>query len=178
MEPLSYLRAIILPLAIVTVALSSPAQAESVLRVAMTAGDIPDWAGLPDQGSEGYRFVGYSLYEPLVNWDLSRSDVEAALSDGRRRHEGGMMAQPERESLKPPNAPQPPSASQGAPSRSRRSRRSRQTSTTPAVSAASSGARSPGTSAPERRATSATTSLSVDTITREKTPDCSAASTE
>jgi peptide/nickel transport system substrate-binding protein len=52
---------------------AAPAEAESVLRVAMTAGDVPDWAGLPDQGSEGYRFAGYSLYEPLVNWDLSRT---------------------------------------------------------------------------------------------------------
>jgi peptide/nickel transport system substrate-binding protein len=31
-----------------------PAQAESVLRVGMTAGDIPDWTGQPDQGFEGF----------------------------------------------------------------------------------------------------------------------------
>src|SRR5665213_3120685 len=80
MTPLSYLRNIVVPLAVATVALAGPVRAESVLRVAMTAGDVPDWAGLPDQGSEGYRFVGYSLYEPLVNWDLSRSDVEATLT--------------------------------------------------------------------------------------------------
>ena len=29
------------------------ARGESVLRVAMTAGDIPDWTGQPDQGFEG-----------------------------------------------------------------------------------------------------------------------------
>ena len=58
------------------------AQAESVLRVAMTAGDIPDWTGQPDQGFEGYRFVGWSLYDALINWDLSRSDREAALTPG------------------------------------------------------------------------------------------------
>src|SRR6202521_5992315 len=55
-----------------------PVRAESVLRVAMTAGDIPDWTGQPDQGFEGYRFVGWSLYDALINWDLSRSDVEAS----------------------------------------------------------------------------------------------------
>lgn len=53
------------------------AAAESVLRIAMTAGDIPDWAGEPDQGFEGYRFVGFNLYDGLVDWDLSRSDREA-----------------------------------------------------------------------------------------------------
>jgi peptide/nickel transport system substrate-binding protein len=53
------------------------AGAETVLRIAMTAGDIPDWAGQPDQGFEGYRFVGFTLYEGLVAWDLSRSDREA-----------------------------------------------------------------------------------------------------
>jgi peptide/nickel transport system substrate-binding protein len=63
-----------------TVAL--PARAETVLRVAMTAGDIPDWTGQPDQGFEGYRFVGWSLYDALINWDLSRSDVEAGLTPG------------------------------------------------------------------------------------------------
>ena len=59
-----------------------PASAESVLRIAMTAGDIPDWAGQPDQGFEGYRFVGFNLYDGLVNWDLSQSDKEAGLRPG------------------------------------------------------------------------------------------------
>src|ERR1700745_954727 len=58
------------------------ASAESVLRIAMTAGDIPDWTGQPDQGFEGYRFVGWSLYDALINWDLSRSDREAGLMPG------------------------------------------------------------------------------------------------
>src|SRR5689334_2617720 len=55
------------------------ARAETVLRVAMTAGDIPDWTGQPDQGFEGFRFVGWSLYDSFINWDLSRSDIEAPL---------------------------------------------------------------------------------------------------
>src|SRR6516165_3067231 len=58
------------------------ASAESVLRIAMTAGDIPDWTGQPDQGFEGYRFVGWSLYDALINWDLTRSDREAPLTPG------------------------------------------------------------------------------------------------
>ena len=35
----------------------------------MTAGDIPVTTGNPDQGFEGYRFVGYNLYDSLVLWD-------------------------------------------------------------------------------------------------------------
>jgi peptide/nickel transport system substrate-binding protein len=59
-----------------------PAQAESVLRVGMTAGDIPDWTGQPDQGFEGFRFVGWTLHDSFINWDLSRSDAEAPLRGG------------------------------------------------------------------------------------------------
>ncbi|OYU49233.1 MAG: ABC transporter substrate-binding protein [Rhizobiales bacterium PAR1] len=60
----------------------TPAKAESTLRVAMTAGDIPDVTGQPDQGFEGYRFVGYTLYDSLILWDLSKSDKEASLMPG------------------------------------------------------------------------------------------------
>ena len=40
----------------------------------MTAGDVPVTTRNSDQGFEGYRFVGYSLYDGLLLWDLSRSD--------------------------------------------------------------------------------------------------------
>lgn len=53
-----------------------------VLTVAMTVSDVPDWAGMPDQGFEGHRFVGYSLYEGLVSWDLSTSDQEVTIIPG------------------------------------------------------------------------------------------------
>lgn len=58
------------------------ASAESVLRVAMTAGDIPDTVGQPDQGFEGYRFVGYSLYDTLTLWDLSQGETAADIKPG------------------------------------------------------------------------------------------------
>ena len=62
-------------LAVALVCTTPPAvQAESVLTVAMTAGDIPATTGNPDQGFEGFRFVGYNLYDGLALWDLSRSD--------------------------------------------------------------------------------------------------------
>ena len=62
------------------------AQAESVLRVAMSAADIPDWTGAPDQGYEGYRFVGFTLYDSLVNWELAKhtdraADIRPGLAD-------------------------------------------------------------------------------------------------
>src|ERR1700719_4096403 len=43
-------------------AVADPAGAGGTLTVGMTAGDIPVTTGNPDQGFEGYRFVGYNLY--------------------------------------------------------------------------------------------------------------------
>ena len=48
----------------------------------MTLGDIPLTTGQPSQGGEGQRFIGYTLYDALINWDLSRSDVAAPLRPG------------------------------------------------------------------------------------------------
>jgi len=56
--------------------------AGGVLTVAMTAGDIPVTGGNPDQGFEGFRFVGLNLYDALINWDLSRTDVPAVIKPG------------------------------------------------------------------------------------------------
>lgn len=50
------------------------ASAESVLRVAMTTGDLPTTTGAPTQGLEGMRFAGYPVFEPLVMWDLRKTD--------------------------------------------------------------------------------------------------------
>jgi len=61
---------------------AQPASAETVLRIAMTAADLPDWRGQPDQGFEGTRFIGYSLYDPLIMWDLSASDKEVTIKPG------------------------------------------------------------------------------------------------
>ena len=53
-------------------ALADPAEAGGTLTVGMTAGDIPVTTGNPDQGFEGYRFVGYNLYDAgpacVVGW--------------------------------------------------------------------------------------------------------------
>jgi ABC-type transport system substrate-binding protein len=60
----------------------SPTQAGGTLVVGMTAGDLPITTGNPDQGFEGYRFVGYNLYDSLVLWDLSQSDKAADIKPG------------------------------------------------------------------------------------------------
>ncbi len=53
-----------------------PAQgmAESVVRIGMTLADIPRTLGQPDQGFEGNRFTGNTMYEGLTGWDLSSAD--------------------------------------------------------------------------------------------------------
>jgi ABC-type transport system substrate-binding protein len=56
--------------------------APNVLRVAMTAGDIPLTTGQASQGGEGVRFMGVTAYDALINWDLSRADVAATLRPG------------------------------------------------------------------------------------------------
>lgn len=53
-----------------------------VLRIGMTAADIPYTAGQPDQGFEGFRFIGFQLYDGLIRWDLSQGDTLPALVPG------------------------------------------------------------------------------------------------
>jgi peptide/nickel transport system substrate-binding protein len=58
------------------------ATAETTLRIAMTAADIPTSTGLPNNGFEGMRFLGYPIFEGLVLWDLTRTDQLATLRPG------------------------------------------------------------------------------------------------
>ena len=55
---------------------------EKVLRIAMTAADIPRTLGQPDQGFEGNRFTGIPMYDSLTQWDLSRADAPSVLIPG------------------------------------------------------------------------------------------------
>ena len=58
------------------------AQSQGTLRVGMTASDIPLTTGQTDQGGEGMRFIGYTLYDALINWDLTSADRPSALIPG------------------------------------------------------------------------------------------------
>jgi peptide/nickel transport system substrate-binding protein len=60
----------------------TPAHSQGSLRVGMTASDIPRSNGIPDNGFEGYRFLGYPTFEGLVLWDLSHADQVAGLRPG------------------------------------------------------------------------------------------------
>src|ERR1700755_2427101 len=62
--------------------LPQAASAESVLRIGMTAADIPRTSGQPDQGFEGNRFTGLTLYDALTMWDLSSADKPSVLIPG------------------------------------------------------------------------------------------------
>ncbi|WP_407520224.1 ABC transporter substrate-binding protein [Methylobacterium oryzisoli] len=62
--------------------LAGPAAAQGVLRIGMTASDIPLTTGQADNGGEGMRFTGYTAYDALINWDLSRSDRASELTPG------------------------------------------------------------------------------------------------
>ena len=61
---------------------SSPALAQGTLRIGMTAADIPLTTGQTDQGGEGMRFMGYTVYDGLLNWDLSSADKPSGLVPG------------------------------------------------------------------------------------------------
>ncbi|MDB5372481.1 MAG: ABC-type transport system, substrate-binding protein [Belnapia sp.] len=52
------------------------------LRVGMTAAAVPLTNGVPDQGAEGHRFMGVTLYDQLIHWDLSKADAPAVLIPG------------------------------------------------------------------------------------------------
>src|ERR1700753_1720594 len=56
--------------------------AETVLRIGMTAADIPRTLGQPDQGFEGNRFTGVTMYDALTGWDLSSADKASVVIPG------------------------------------------------------------------------------------------------
>ena len=58
------------------------AWAAGTMRVAMTLSDIPVPNGQTDQGAEGMRFIGYTVFEALVAFDLSSADKASGLIPG------------------------------------------------------------------------------------------------
>jgi len=48
----------------------------------MTAADIPRTLGQPDQGFEGNRFTGNTMFEGLTTWDLSSADKPSVVIPG------------------------------------------------------------------------------------------------
>src|SRR3954463_5018631 len=71
-----------LMLAMALAGLPQFAAAETVLRIGMTAADIPRTLGQPDQGFEGNRFTGLTMYDALTAWDLSSADKPSVVIPG------------------------------------------------------------------------------------------------
>src|SRR4051794_12329851 len=63
-------------------ALPQAAVAQTTLRIGMTAADIPSTKGQPDQGFEGNRFTGLTMYDALTMWDLSSADKASVMIPG------------------------------------------------------------------------------------------------
>jgi ABC-type transport system substrate-binding protein len=61
---------------------AAPAMAQGTLRIAMTATDVPTTTGAPNNGFEGVRFMGFTAFDALVNWELSKADVPSDITPG------------------------------------------------------------------------------------------------
>jgi peptide/nickel transport system substrate-binding protein len=69
-------------LAVGTCLATAAAAQEKVLRIGMTAADIPRTLGQPDQGFEGNRFTGIPIYDGLTQWDLSKEKEPSGVIPG------------------------------------------------------------------------------------------------
>jgi peptide/nickel transport system substrate-binding protein len=58
------------------------ANAETVLRYGISMADIPMTTGQPDRGAGAYQFTGYTLYDPLVAWEMNVADRPGKLVPG------------------------------------------------------------------------------------------------
>ena len=69
-------------------------QAESVVRYGISMADIPLTTGQPDRGAGAYQFTAYTIYDPLVAWEMDV--VRPARQTGagaRHRMEGRRQGQ-------------------------------------------------------------------------------------
>ncbi|MFO1087742.1 MAG: ABC transporter substrate-binding protein [Reyranellaceae bacterium] len=63
--------------------LAAPAEAqEKVVRFGISMADVPLTTGQPDRGAGAYKFTGYTLYDPLVAWEMDVSDRPGKLIPG------------------------------------------------------------------------------------------------
>jgi peptide/nickel transport system substrate-binding protein len=59
-----------------------PAHAESVVRYGISMADIPLTTGQPDRGAGAYQFSAYTIYDPLVAWEMDVADRPGKLVPG------------------------------------------------------------------------------------------------
>ena len=68
--------------AAIALSLASGVQAESVVRYGISLADIPLTSGQPDRGAGAYKFTGYTIYDPLVAWEMDVADRPGKLVPG------------------------------------------------------------------------------------------------
>src|SRR5260221_1148704 len=61
---------------------AKPALAESVGRYGISMADIPLTTGQPDRGAGAYQFTAYTIYDPLVAWEMDVSHRPGKLAPG------------------------------------------------------------------------------------------------
>src|SRR3954464_15839894 len=61
---------------------AAPAQAERGVRNGISVADIPLTTGQPDRGAGAYQFTAYTIYDPLVAWEMDVSDRPGRLVPG------------------------------------------------------------------------------------------------
>lgn len=74
--------ALVLALSLSAAATTTGAFAESVLRYGISMADIPQTTGQPDRGAGAYQFTGYTIYDPLVAWEMNIADRPGKLVPG------------------------------------------------------------------------------------------------
>jgi peptide/nickel transport system substrate-binding protein len=55
---------------------------EHVLRYGMAMADVPLTTGQPNRGAGAYQFTGFTLYDPLVAWEMNVADRPGKLAPG------------------------------------------------------------------------------------------------
>ena len=60
------------------------AEAETVVRYGISLADIPLTTGQPDRGAGAYQFTAYTIYDPLIAWEMDVSDRPGKLVPGPR----------------------------------------------------------------------------------------------
>jgi len=63
-------------------ALPARAAGPQILRIGMTAADLPTTHGIPNNGGEGFRFLGHPAHDALVNWDFLKVEATADVTPG------------------------------------------------------------------------------------------------
>ena len=75
-------KSLVAGLAVAMMTAAPSVSAQGTLRIGMTLADIPLTTGQTDQGGEGQRFLGFPVYDSLVNWDLSSAEKASGIVPG------------------------------------------------------------------------------------------------